>query len=76
MATYIISGGGSAGHALSGIRIVEAMRVQGHRAIFVGSRTSIEERLCAHYEIPFHAGTTGKLNRTHRFPSLMLRSAP
>ena len=66
MATYIFAGGGSAGHALPSIRVAENMRGQGHKAIFVGSRASIEERLCAHYDIPFHPVTAGKLNRVRR----------
>ncbi|MYH59640.1 MAG: hypothetical protein F4145_17030 [Boseongicola sp. SB0675_bin_26] len=66
MATYIFAGGGSAGHALPGIRIAETMCAQGHKAVFVGSRASIEERLCAHHGIPFHAVNTGRLNRTRR----------
>ena len=66
MATYIFAGGGSAGHALPSIRIAETMRRQGHKAVFVGSHASIEERLCAHYEIPFHAVTAGKLNRARK----------
>ena len=66
MATYIFAGGGSAGHALPGIRIAETMRGQGHKAVFVGSRASIEERLCAHHGIPFHAVATGRLSRARK----------
>ena len=66
MSTYIFAGGGSAGHALPSIRIAETMREQGHKVFFVGSRESIEERLCSHYEIPFRAVTTGKLNRARK----------
>ena len=66
MATYVFAGGGSAGHALPGLRIAETMRGQGHEAVFVGSRASIEERLFSHYGIPFHAVTTGKLNRARK----------
>lgn len=66
MATYILAGGGSAGHALPSIRIAETMRGQGHKVVFVGSRASIEERLCVNYEVPFHAVTTGKLNRARK----------
>ena len=75
MATYIFAGGGSAGHALPGIRIAETMRGQGHKAVFVGSRASIEERLCAHHGIPFHAVTTGRLNRA-RMLSVLRRRVP
>ena len=66
MATYIFAGGGSSGHALPSIRIAETIRGQGHKAVFVGSRDSIEERLCAHYGIPFHAVSTGRLNRERK----------
>jgi UDP-N-acetylglucosamine--N-acetylmuramyl-(pentapeptide) pyrophosphoryl-undecaprenol N-acetylglucosamine transferase len=66
MATYIFAGGGSAGHALPSIRVAEAMRGHGHEVVFIGSHASIEERLCAHYGIPFHAVTTGKLNRARK----------
>ncbi|MDE0698736.1 MAG: UDP-N-acetylglucosamine--N-acetylmuramyl-(pentapeptide) pyrophosphoryl-undecaprenol N-acetylglucosamine transferase, partial [Boseongicola sp.] len=63
---YIFAGGGSAGHALPGIRIAETMRGQGHKVVFVGSRASIEERLCAHHGVPFHSVTTGRLSRARK----------
>ena len=66
MATYIFAGGGSAGHALPSIRIAVTMRGHGHEAVFVGSRDSIEERLCTHHGIPFHAVATGRLSRARR----------
>jgi UDP-N-acetylglucosamine--N-acetylmuramyl-(pentapeptide) pyrophosphoryl-undecaprenol N-acetylglucosamine transferase len=66
MSTFIFAGGGSAGHAIPSIRVAEAMRKMGHNVVFIGSKESIEERLCQNQNITYQAITTGKLDRSKK----------
>ncbi|MEP3390943.1 glycosyltransferase [Litoreibacter sp.] len=70
MANIVFAGGGSSGHALPSLRVANFMRDLGHTVTFIGSHASIEEKLCTHYDIPFHAVATGKFNRTRKMSAI------
>lgn len=66
MARFVFAGGGSSGHTLPSLRVADAVRAEGHEVVFIGSGNSIEQKLCAHFDIPFHSVTTGKFNRDRK----------
>lgn len=60
----MFTGGGTAGHILPNIAVIEAIRER-ERAdmLYVGSHTGPERELCAQYDVPFTSISTGKLRR-------------
>lgn len=63
MPCVVITGGGSAGHVVPALPVVEALLEAGSSVHFVGSTDGPEERLVAPFGIPFHGIQTGKLRR-------------
>ena len=63
---FILTGGGSAGHALPSLRLAEHLRAQGAEVHYLGSRNSIEERLAGEFGVEFHAIPTGKYDRSRK----------
>ena len=59
----VITGGGTAGHVVPAMPVVEALLEAGSSVHFVGSTNGLEERLIAPLGIPFHGIQTGKLRR-------------
>ena len=59
----MVTGGGTAGHVLPTLPVIEALLAQGVAVHFVGSVTGFEERLLAPLDVTYHGITTGKLRR-------------
>ena len=53
--TVVFSGGGTGGHVFPGLAVAEELRAQGWRAVWIGRRSSLEERLVAAAGLDFRA---------------------
>ena len=67
----VITGGGTAGHVVPALPVVEALLEAGSSVHFVGSTNGPEERLVAPLGIPFHGIQTGKLRRYFSFENFV-----
>ena len=67
----VITGGGTAGHVVPALPVVEALLEAGSSVHFVGSTRGPEERLVAPLGIPFHGIQTGKLRRYFSFDNFV-----
>lgn len=61
--SVVFTGGGTAGHVLPNIALIEAMQQAGRAIHYIGSSSGIECQLIRGIAIPFHAIRTGKLRR-------------
>ena len=61
--TVVVTGGGTAGHVVPALPVVEALLATGVEVHFVGSKSGLEERLVAPLGIAYHGIATGKLRR-------------
>ena len=59
----VVTGGGTAGHVVPSLPVVEALLAMGAEVHFVGSNSGLEERLVAPLGIAYHGISTGKLRR-------------
>jgi UDP-N-acetylglucosamine--N-acetylmuramyl-(pentapeptide) pyrophosphoryl-undecaprenol N-acetylglucosamine transferase len=59
----LIVGGGSAGHVLPALPVIDAARRQGDEVTFVGTHTGLEESLVSDSGADFFAVSAGKLRR-------------
>ena len=59
----VVTGGGSAGHTVPTLPVIERLLAQGCDVHFVGSKSGLEERLVAPLGVTYHAVSTGKLRR-------------
>lgn len=61
----VIAGGGTGGHVLPAIAVVEELRRRGAlgEALWIGSKDGVEGEAAARAEIPFRSIPTGKLRR-------------
>lgn len=59
----VVTGGGSAGHVVPALPVVEALLGRGCEVHFVGSRTGMERSLMAAFEVRYHGIRAGKLRR-------------
>ncbi len=67
----VVTGGGTAGHVIPSKRVVEKLVHRGDSVTFIGSRSGLEQRLIADWNIDFVAITTGKLRRYISFQNLI-----
>ena len=65
--TIVFTGGGSAGHVVPSIPLIERLIARGWRVHYVGSTSGLEQRLIADCHISFDAIATGKLRRYWSF---------
>ena len=63
MMRAVVTGGGSAGHVVPSLPVIEALQQKGWEVSFIGSDSGLEERLVAPLGIPFCSVRTGKLRR-------------
>ena len=63
MPLAVFTGGGTAGHIIPGLAVIEELRRCGWRAAWIGSRRPAERELVAAAGVPFHAIPAGKLRR-------------
>ena len=63
MKHLVCTGGGTAGHVLPAIPIIQRARAAGAAVSFVGSRSGLEARLLADQPVRYHGIASGKLRR-------------
>lgn len=56
-------GGGTAGHVLPAVPVMQRLKQAGHEVMFVGTHSGLEADLLLDYQIPVHAIAAGKLRR-------------
>ena len=59
----VVTGGGTAGHVIPSVPIIERLLEDGLDVSFIGSDSGLEERLVANLDVTFYSITTGKLRR-------------
>ena len=59
----VVTGGGTAGHTVPTLPVMERLLAQGCEVHFVGSHSGLEERLVKPLGVPYHGVSTGKLRR-------------
>ena len=59
----VVTGGGSAGHVIPALPVIEALQGKGWEVSFIGSDSGLEERLVTPLGTPFFSVRTGKLRR-------------
>lgn len=67
----MVTGGGTAGHVIPSIPIIQRLLDDGLEVSFVGSTSGLEELLIEDLEIPFYGITTGKLRRYFSIENLV-----
>ena len=67
----VVTGGGSAGHVIPALPVVQALREAGSSVHFVGSTSGLEERLVAPLGIAYHGIQAGKLRRYFSLENLV-----
>lgn len=67
----MVTGGGTAGHVIPSIPIIERLLDDGLRVSFIGSSSGLEELLIEGLDIPFYGITTGKLRRYFSVENLL-----
>ena len=67
----VVTGGGSAGHVVPALPVVESLLEAGWDVQFVGSRSGLEEALVAPLGIRYHGIQTGKLRRYFSMQNLV-----
>ena len=59
----LVTGGGSGGHVIPTIPVMERLLAQGHRVSFVGTRTGYEQGLLKSVPVGYYGISAGKLRR-------------
>lgn len=59
----MMTGGGTAGHVLPNLALVDPLREKGYRVGYIGRKKSIEERLAKEAGLPFYCISAGRLHR-------------
>ena len=63
MNKVVCTGGGSAGHVVPTLPVMEYLIARRWQVVFIGSTSGLEERLVKSLGVAFHGITTGKLRR-------------
>lgn len=63
MKHLLCTGGGSAGHVIPAMPVMDAARQAGTRVSFIGSRSGLEERLLTGQDLDYYGIASGKLRR-------------
>lgn len=66
----LVTGGGTGGHVIPAIPVMEALRRDGHRVSFIGTNSGYEERLLKSVDVAYHGITSGKLRRYFSWDNL------
>lgn len=59
----VVVGGGSAGHVIPALPVIEQLQQRGHELSFIGTRSGLEQRLVADAGVDFYSISAGKLRR-------------
>ncbi len=71
LSRVVVAGGGSAGHVVPALPVMEALGRQGVEVHFVGGLNGIERRLATPSATAYHGITTGKLRRYFSLQNLV-----
>lgn len=71
MKHFVFTGGGTGGHVVPNLPIIERLRAAGHRVTYVGSRSGYEERLVAGAVDAYVGVPAGKLRRYWSFANVL-----
>ncbi|MFV2089140.1 MAG: glycosyltransferase [Pseudomonadales bacterium] len=71
MKRLLCTGGGTAGHVVPAIPVMEAALSMDVHVDFVGSGSAFEEHLLEHLRVDYHAIATGKLRRYFSYENLL-----
>ena len=71
LSRVVVAGGGSAGHVVPALPVMQALGRQGVEVHFVGGTNGIEKRLATPFAIAYHGITTGKLRRYFSVQNLL-----
>lgn len=71
LARVVVTGGGTAGHVLPAIPVMERLLADGCEVHFVGSTSGLEQRLLGDLAVAFHAVSSGKLRRYFSVQNLL-----
>ena len=63
LSRVVVTGGGSAGHVVPAVPVMQALLAQGCEVHFVGGKAGPERDLVAALPLRYHAVSTGKLRR-------------
>ncbi len=63
MQHLLVVGGGSAGHVIPALPVIESVRARGVKVSFIGTTSGLEQSLLAAVDVDFHAVAAGKLRR-------------
>ncbi len=66
----VVVGGGTGGHVIPAIPVMEALRREGHDVSFIGTTSGYEERLLVHTDVRYYGISSGKLRRYFSFENL------
>jgi len=61
--TIILTGGGTAGHVMPNLALLDGLREMGFEIVYIGGKDSMEEKLAAQAGLSFYGVSTGKLRR-------------
>ena len=71
LAGVVVTGGGTAGHVVPALPVIETLLGRGCAVHFVGSNSNLERELVAPLGVPYHGIRTGKLRRYVSFANLL-----
>ena len=63
MIRAVVTGGGSAGHVVPTLPVIEALQARNWNITYIGTDSGLEERLVAHLQISYFGVRPGKLRR-------------
>ena len=67
----VFTGGGTAGHVLPNVRLINDLKKEGFSCAYIGSRTGPEFKLTSNLDIPFKSISCGKLRRYFSFQNFL-----
>lgn len=59
----VFTGGGTAGHVIPNLPLIEALQQEGWQVDYIGSENGVERGVISHLNIPYHTVNSGKLRR-------------
>ncbi len=67
----VFSGGGSGGHVMPALTLIDKLLKRGIAVSYIGSRRGIERKLVAEFHLPYYPIATGKLRRYFSLQNLV-----
>jgi len=63
MKTIVLTGGGTAGHVTPNIALIDALKSENYKIVYIGSKNGIEKELIQKLNIEYYGISSGKLRR-------------